>query len=505
MADNQAPVPPDATGGVRLNKILQKSTLYLLGNIVGRAIGFLAVPLYTRLLTPTQYGIVELIELSTQITAIAFGMQCIGQAMTRLYHDQHTADDRHRLISTSLITTALFSGAIAALAVAAAPLASRMLFHSDQYATLLQAAFVAMFLANFIEVVLVHELIHERAKFYLFYTLGSIVLSLGLNIYFLAYLDAGVYGFVLSKLVVTIGGAGFLAWRSIREVGLHFRRSYVPEFIRFGAPLVLSSVAFFSIHFSDHFFLSVWATLADVARYGLAYKFAFLISVLIGDSFAKTWSVTFYRYTGQQGWQAQFARVASYLMFVLCLAALALSVGSPELLRIMVPESFFPPPLLLPLLVLAYVFREIGDFFRDILLINKRTGMVGRIAVAGAIFNNVLNVALIPFYGMYGAALATLATWLAYMALCWTVANREHRLPLAIMPLLRILALAGAVYAASALLRTDSLVLQMLRDAAWVALFAGLALLVFFDKAERRVVITTTIDAASTMLARLRA
>lgn len=500
MAADQTQKAPSGETPVKINRVLQQSTLYLIGNVASRAFGFIAIPFYSRFLTPTQYGIIDLIELSTQIIAIAFGLQSIGMVLARIVNEQTTVKDEHAVVSTGLIATAMLSGAIAVCAVFAAAPLSEAVFHSADRAPLLQAAFIAMFFSNLVEVILVYERIRERARFYLIYSLVTLAINLLLNIYFIGIIQLGVYGFVASKLVVTIGGSAFLVWRVMHEVGWTWRRRYIPEFIRFGVPLVLSGISYFAIHFSDRFFLTDAVSLADLGRYGLAYRFAFLVSVLVGDSFAKSWNVTLYRYAGKTGWQPQFARVATYLVFVLCIAALAISIFGPELLRLMVPESFYPPPLLLPMLVVSYVFRECGDFFRTLLLINKRSNTVGQIAFSGAVLNCALNYLMIPTYGIYGAAGATLATWIAYMIVCWITADREHKIPVRVGPFLLIMTMMTGVYAAADVLRHPNPFIQTGFDLLWVLLFAVLALMFYFSADERAEITTSVANLAGRLL-----
>jgi len=469
-----------------LQRVLQHSTLYAIGNIAGRVVAFLAIPFYSRFLSPAQYGLIELIELSTQTVAIAFGLQAIGTAMTRIFHDQASPEAERNVVSTALIGTAMLSACITVVSVGGAGAISRAVFHTGTWTTLLQAAFIAMFFASMIEVALVYERMRDNARFYLTYSLVTLALNLGLNILFIGALDAGVWGFVSSKLVVSVGGASFLAWRLRRDVGWNWNSVYVPEFVRFGAPLIVSGLSYFAIHFSDRFFLTSAVTLAELGRYALAYRFALMVNSLVGDSFAKSWNVSLYRHTSESGWREQFARVAAYFTFVVATTGFAVAMFGPELLRVMVPKSFFPSALLLPILVLAYVVRDIADFFRSLLLINKRSVWVGKIALAAAVLNLLCNALLIPAYGTYGAAWATLLTWSAYLVVCWIVADREHRLPIRVLPYGRLLILMIAVYAAASTFRADGFVLQTVLDGAWVALFVGVGVLVFFSRTERR-------------------
>jgi O-antigen/teichoic acid export membrane protein len=486
MTGTQSPAADDRKPAPALGRVLQASWLYLLGNLAGKVVGFLAIPFYTRFLTPAQYGLIELIELSTQTIAIALGLQAIGAALSRLFHDQRSLEAEQAVVSTSLIATGVISAVVTIGAVAGAVPLSQAVFHTPEWANLLRAAFIAMFMSEMIEVVLVYERIRNHAQFVLVYSLAMLGLTLSLNILFIGFLEAGVWGFVASKLVVSAGACVVMLLRARRDIGWHWRGLYVPQLVKFGAPLILSSLAYFAIHFSDRFFLSASVSLADLGRYAMAYQFAILISALVGDSFNKSWGVTLYRYTERPDWQRQFAQVASYLTYVLFATAMGIALFYPEVLRVMVPADYLPPPLLLPILLAAYLTREIGDFFRTLLLINKRSGLVSRIAIGSALLNLAVNALLIPRYGVFGAAAATFVTWAAYMVVCWVIANAEHRLPVKISAYGLIAALACAIYAVAQATRVEALMLQLLLDAAWALMFCVLALLLFFTAEERR-------------------
>ena len=476
---------PEQVARAPLSRVLQNSTLYLSGNVASRALGFIAIPFYSHFLSPAEYGTIELIEISTQVVAISFGLQTIGTALIRLFHDQDTVKQETDVVSTTVIATALLSGVIVTMAVLLATPISLAVFHSTEHAGLLRAAFVAMWFSSIVEIILVYQRIRERAKFFFCYSMISLAGSLGLNIYFIGFVGAGVWGFIYSKLVVTGIGTAFLLCTTLREVGWHWQRGYIPKLVHFGLPLCFASMCIFAIHFSDRFFLVDAVSLSELGKYALAYKFAFLASILVSDSFGKSWNTTFYRFARQDGWRERFARVAQYLFFALYLTALAVSLTAPELLSLMVPPSFYPPFLLLPILVLSYVFRDCGDFFRNLMLINKRSNTVATTVSAAALLNFALNFALIPSFGIYGAALATMGTWLAYMVVFWLITWNEHHIPIRIMSFAKITIFAVGIFTMANNCRIEYRYIQLLIDGVWIAAFATLSFAFYFSASDR--------------------
>ena len=129
---------------MELGKLAKDSSIYLLGSLATRAVGIIMTPIYTRFLTPAEYGTVELLELCTQVVVIAVGIQAIGDSMVRVYHDYRDEDSRRAVISTALLNTTIIGGLVTGLACLGAPALTRWIFHSTQHPILVRVAFVAM-------------------------------------------------------------------------------------------------------------------------------------------------------------------------------------------------------------------------------------------------------------------------------------------------------------------------------------------------------------------------
>ncbi len=440
-ADMDVSIIPDAEAPPAQD-LVRNSTLYLAGNLAAKAIGFVMIPFYARYLSTEEYGAANLIELAITLVSISFGIQSFGPALTRIANDRPDPAIRRATMSTTLICTIVLSGVVALLAIAAAgPIASAI--NLGAKVGVLRLAFAAMFFSSIVEIVLIYERMQNRVRFYLTYTTSVLVVSLTLNILLIGVARLGVAGFVLSKLIVVFFCSIFLGVRTIRQVGTAWRPDLARALVRFGGPLVVSAACYFGIHFSDRLFLA-HVSRAEVGVYALAYNFAFLISTIFGDSFNKVWGVSFYSLASDEGWQERFVQVGRWLVLVLGAGAIGISLFGRDVLVLMVPVSYDPPALLLPLLVFGYFIREVGDFFNSMLLIGAGSGNVGRVAVGSAVLNLALNAALIPGYGIWGAAWATFGTWAVYCAVCWAGAWRQHRVAMHPWPLTFILLLSGA-------------------------------------------------------------
>jgi O-antigen/teichoic acid export membrane protein len=434
-----------------LGTLVKQSSLYLIGNVASRAVGFLLVPLYAHYLSPAEYGLVDLIDLMIMVITLCVGVAAIGTAMVRIYHELPHEHDRMILSSTAFSLVIVLSLPISAVGILAAKPLSRLMFHSEANATIIAAFFVAMFFGNIGEIAATFVRLKDRVGLIVTYSLSTLVAAASFNIFFIAFQHRGIWGLVLSKLIVGTGGAIFLLLLNLRMTGLHFDLSYARRMFHFAAPLIASGLALFTLHFSDRFFLNAYGYQTQLGQYALGYRFAFMLPILIAEPFSRAWSVSFYRFAEDPGWQNVFNRVLRHLLFLMVLGALGLSLFSRPALLLMVTPAFRPALYVIPIVAFAYVFRQVGDFFRDLLLISRQSLLIGKLTVVTAALNIGLNFLWIPKYGMYGAAAATLASWFAYMVILWVAAYRQHHFPFPAFALgttigLSSLALVGAEF-----------------------------------------------------------
>jgi O-antigen/teichoic acid export membrane protein len=442
-----------------------------MGDVIRRALGFLMIPLYTRYLSPADYGIIELVELFVTIAGICFGLAVVGDSMVRIYHEYFEDRDRGTVVSSAIFIVALLSAGVALIVMFLADPISALVFGSAKYAWLLRSAFVALTFSSVTEIALLYQQVKQRAVFFVIFYVAQLLAGAGLNIYFIAIAREGVWGFVLSKLIVAGVSAVVLLWVVLRETGVGFHRECARRMVSFGGPLMFASVSMFIIHFSDRFFLNHFNSLADVGVYALAYKIGFLVTYLVGQPFGNVWNVSLFAHVDENRWQERFARVFRCLAFFLLFVATGISVFANGMLTIAVSREYLAAVALVPVIALGYAFREAGDFFRGLLFINKRVFLFGRITMSCAALNLALDWVLIRQYGTTGAAWATLLTWLAYMVACWLLALREHRLPISPADLVVLSGIGTAVYWSSTLLRPGRLPVQFAGDIVLMLLF----------------------------------
>jgi O-antigen/teichoic acid export membrane protein len=221
----------------------------------------------------------------------------------------------------------------------------------------------------------------------------------------------------------------------------------------------------FVIHFGDRFIIPQFRPLSDLGIYSIAYKIGMLISVVFG-SFQNYWNAQIYQIAKRHDADSVVARTFSYLMLILSFCGLGLIAASKPTLHILAKRDFWDAALLVPVIVLAYYVRAVGDFFRCIFLVEGRPGYDAACNWIGAAVCLVGYFALIPRWGIWGAAYATTITFLVIGVVSVVWVQRLKPFPVEIGRLAKIAAAAGVPLAAYFLVPLSSLWAQI----GWCAL-----------------------------------
>jgi len=408
---------------------VRHSAVYGLGTVLAKAMGFLMIPFYTRYLNPVDYGILEILDLSMSLLGMFLNMGMTA-ALLRSYAGAPSHEEKRTAVSTAFLFAAATGLATFLLALGLIRPVSALLFGPgvpSTYLLLSFSSFIAGYIANLPRTYL--RALEASGRFVLVDSIGLFAM-LVLNIYFIAVLKIGLLGILLSSLIVAGFQAVLLSGWMLRKVGLRFGVPRLQEMVRFGLPLVFSNLALFTLNFADRFFLQYLRSLEVVGIYAVGYKFAYMINYLLVQPFYVMWQSRMYTIHAQPEHPTIFRQIFVLYSLLLTYAGLALSIFSPEIVRIMVDARFSSGQDVIPVVALAYVFYGIGYYAQLGMFLTNKTGAVGMVSAAAAVLNLGLNYFLILHFGTLGAAWATLLSFVAIAVGSYWLSQRVCPLPL---------------------------------------------------------------------------
>ncbi len=405
----------EAHGGVAparllFQNILQGSTLYSLAIIGSALVSIILLPVNTRFLDKTDFGVLDLLERVSIAVTFLLGLN-FSAALGYFYFSKSSLEERAPVVGTMFAGSLLMGALAGGAGLIFADRISQMVFRSPDYATYLRVVFATLPFGFVAEIGMSWLRVEDRTGAFVrasFFRLGVILIGTLVGV---AALHLRVWGILSANIAAGGLTALILTVYCFRIYSFVFEWALFMRIVRFAVPLGLSGIALFIIHFGDRFIIPHFRPLSDLGIYSIAYKIGMLISV-VHASFQNYWNAQVYQIAKRHDADSVVARTFSYLMLILSFCGLGLIVAAKPTLRILSAPAFWDAALLVPVIVMAYYARAVGDFFRCIFLVEGRPGYDAACNWIGAGVCLAGYFALIPRWGIWGAAVATLITFL---------------------------------------------------------------------------------------------
>jgi len=408
-----------------LKRLGRHSLVYGIGGLVSRILAVLLLPLYTHYLTRADYGAIETLIALTAVLVIVLRAG-ISSAFFRYYFDARTDEERVVVVRTSfwftmtMATAGLFAGL-----VLAAPIAHAL---NGMTPGLVRAAFVGLWAQMNYEQLTSLFRVEERSVQFAIASLANVLVTIAATVLLVAVWHKGAVGVLVGNFTGTlVVYVVLLAYRRY-QLGLELSRSLLREMNRFGLPLVPSGLALWAINFVDRLFLNTISGAAETGLYSIGVRISSVI-IFLFTAFRTAWPAFAYSIEDDREARRTYAFVLTYLLLVCSWLSVALGLLAPWIVRVLTTPRFYEGARVVALLCFAatayagYTVMAIG------IGRVRRTQFNWIITFAAAALNIGLNIALIPPYGMIGAAIATVAAYtLMFLLMTWN-AQRLYPVP----------------------------------------------------------------------------
>lgn len=445
----------------RSRSLLSDTVVLAFGTLGGRVVGILLLPLYTYCLTRTEFGTVELITTSVDLVLPLLFLS-VSEAVLRfaMLREESAGD----VLRTAL--TFVAGGSVATVACAAVA----ALWWSPAHVSLVAAIIIVQ------AVTVVLGAWGRATGRVRVYALSGVAQALAIgcaNVVLLLGMDLGVAGFLTSLLI------GFGAGALVLLVGMPcasafraaaFDRSLLRRMLLFSAPLVPNVILWWVTNISGRYFLAATHGVAAVGLFGVAARFPALL-FMVTTVFSQAWQLAANRSADQDDEdRARFySDVFRFYAAVLILAVAAIIVVLKPLMHLAASPAYYDAWEAVPLLLGGAMFAAFSAFYGAIYTAAKQSKGVFKTTLAAGGAALVLNTALVPRFGVNGAALAIalcfLGLWLIRVADTQRIIRTSVSAPLLVPALLLLAGQVSLQYSA-----LPNVALYPLLVVAWVGL-----------------------------------
>jgi O-antigen/teichoic acid export membrane protein len=298
--------------GTSLSALARGSAVYGTGVVVNRLLAFLLLPLFTRYLTPEEYGVMALLALVTVLCTGLFSLGT-GNALPISYFAESEGPRRGTVVWS---TVALLLANVVLWCVIGwwvSGHVSRVLFGTAVHAELVVLALVALGLNTIALPLSLFLRLEGRARTFVLVSLAAAFSTASVSAVLVVLLDRGVRG----MLEGSVAGASVLLALSLAAVGprlpFGLDAGSVGRVVRIGAPSIAGIGAFFILDYADRAMLERMVGLAEVGIYGIGYSIGMMMVVLVDGAFGSAWPPYFAQFVNRREEACRlFGRVLRY-------------------------------------------------------------------------------------------------------------------------------------------------------------------------------------------------
>jgi O-antigen/teichoic acid export membrane protein len=465
-----------------LRRLATTGAAYTAASIVSKLIAVALLPLYTRYLTPGDYGRAEVMFAAVVSASIVvrFGLL---EALLRFYYKE--GEDPNQVVATSFAALFWFATAAAVIALPfAQPISEALLNKSAP--DLARISIGGLWVLTMSEYLLTLFRLEERARAFFLTTIINVLLAIGITVVLVVGAEEGARG-----LLVGSYGSGAIVVLALlfihrRRLSLRFERPLLRRLTRFGLPTMPAELSLYGLNFVDRLILLRSAGATAAGLYSLAVKFAQGVNVLV-RGFQLAWPPLAYSIRDDDEARRFYATVVSLFVAGCAFVVTGLWLLSRQIVNVLAAPKFFDAHEAIGLVATGVTLYALYMVLVVILGRTGRTEFNFPATTAALVANIGLNLALVPSLGIVGAGLALVASYLVVLALMYVFTQRLFPVPYEWGRLLRVLAVSAALVGlGELLLPTDGFEGLVSRVLLWLIYPLALLAIGFFTAGERR-------------------
>lgn len=445
-----------------LKKLAQQTAVYGLSTIVGRLLNYFLVPLYTSFFVPEEYGVVSELYayIGFLVVLLMFGVET---AFFRFYSQEET---KTKAFNTGFSMLLVVNGLFLILALAlSSQLAALIKYPDQQYYIVLLALIVTTDALSSLPLAKLRA--EERAKKFVTVQLAAIFTNIGFNLLFILilknyyYPEMGVVYIFVANLISSLVKPLMLL-KEFKGFRFVWNNDLRKKMLVYSFPLVLAGLAGIINETLDRILLKFLLyekgesyAMAQVGIYSACYKLSIIITIFI-QAFRYAAEPFFFAESKKDNPKRTYVKVMNFFIIIMGLIFLGVMLYI-DLFKWFIPNSDYWAGLgVVPILLLANIC--LGIYYNQSIWykLSDRTRFGAYLAMGGALITIVLNVILIPVFGYFGSAWATLAAYGSMMVASYFFGQSHYPIPYNLRKAGLYVGLALLFYGFSVWIKIDS-------------------------------------------------
>jgi O-antigen/teichoic acid export membrane protein len=388
--------------------MIRPTLIYGVASMFPALLGFVLLPFYSKHLSTTEFGIIAAMGVLSSIFAV-FSNLALDRAAFRFYFDSTDPTERKKVLSTFFFGSIGIATVFFALLVFSRPLLTRAYPEIDFYPFYF-LTIVTISISVCEGFVMGYFRISEKPRQYLYMIFLTVCLQGGLIYYFVLIKNEGALGQIHALLFSALVLLPVYFTVAYRNFSFSFDLKLFKQGVSFSWPFIPTLLIAWVLNWSDSVFIANYSSMSEVGLYSMAYKISMVFFMLTG-AFAVSYQPVFFRKANQVDQEGAKRDIYS-IIHVACrgfiLTAFLLALFSEDIVRLLLDSKYRDIYSLIRVILLSHILAAIMGISSNLYYLQSKRSKL-QLAVVGtsALVNLLLNYLLVPSYGMYGAAWAT--------------------------------------------------------------------------------------------------
>ncbi len=429
-----------------IKSTLKNSFIYSLGSISTKLAGLVLIPLYTDYLTVSEYGILALLEISSQLLIAVFSMK-INSALFRWYWDEEYKSKQKPIFFTTFIFTIIISLSLSVILSKFAPYFSSLLFNTENYTYLFRLLLISAALQIISQIPLTLMRLQEKSILYSSANIARLIITLIVTIYFITSLGKRVEAVYEAQIIGHVIFFIIIIKYILNNIEIRFQSKTLLAMLAFSFPLIFVEVSSVVFNITSRYCLNFLGTLADVGTFSLGFKIANSIHIfLISSAMLAVFPIVFKKMNDPDN-KRFYSKLMTYFSFVVMIFILTASIFSKEIIKILTDNrEYWVAHEVIPLICLTIFFGMLKTLSLIGLHITKKTKTIAIITVLMTLLNIGLNLVFVFYWKSIGAAIATLLSQIVFFISIFQSAQKQYYIPFEIIKVVKILLIGFILY-----------------------------------------------------------
>lgn len=394
------------------SKVVKSGTWYLISEIVLKGMAFITIPIFTRLLTVEDYGIVSVFASLVGVMAVITGADLqitVGRAK------QDFGNNYKRFFSSVLILSLIFFlCAICFVVVFLKPL-SELINISQNLLLLSVVTGYASFVSGYYSF---HLLFMQKYKKRSILKISRAISQVILSILLILLMTQNKYmGKIYGQVLVTISFAVVIFFIIMKTGKTFFFRKAWFYSAKIGVPLIPHELSGIILNQFDRLAIQSIIGSSATGLYSFSYNIG-MLSLIVLHATNSAWLPWFYKQKESGSVERIRLALRIYIVGILITNVTLMMLG-PEIALILAPGNYLGGLRIVSVIVLSYFIHFLFSIFVHFSFYKKKTLSVSIGSFAAGCINIFLNILLIPIFGYEIAAWTTAISYFCLLLFHW--------------------------------------------------------------------------------------